>query len=261
MKVAARNMGGDRNRLAQVAESLATKQCAPNVPAKAGAVPTTPSSRRCLACGDAHLHGARATVDTSTPATAFYVSTTTGADTNAGTSATAPFKTLRRAQTAVRGAGNGNGKAVIISAGAYYEQLVFTPEDSGSVQNPVVWRASGDGPVVVSGGTPIKCDWKVVQINNGTALSCSTQFSTVPQALFVNGTRLKRARYPNGDPLVPDSGFLHAGSGVCGGSPAAPIAQDYNVQVVNDVTGTVLSQGWVTRLCPATFPFSVPHFR
>src|SRR5690242_9439012 len=73
-------------------------------------------------------HAALAPVD-------FYVSPT-GSDTNAGTAATAPFRTLAKAQSAVRGVNQAASGAVTVNlAGGDYpltQPLTFTAADSGT---------------------------------------------------------------------------------------------------------------------------------
>jgi hypothetical protein len=85
----------------------------------------------------------------------FYVSATDGSDTNAGTDSN-PFKTLARAQDAVRKV-SGGGAQVLVQPGVYYEEMLFTPADSGTEADPVVWSAvDPTKPTVVSGGVPVR---------------------------------------------------------------------------------------------------------
>lgn len=66
----------------------------------------------------------------------FYVSAAHGSDTNPGTES-APFLTLARAQDAMR-KGGAAGAQVFVMLGVYYEEMVFTPADSGTAGAPAV---------------------------------------------------------------------------------------------------------------------------
>jgi hypothetical protein len=95
---------------------------------------------------------------------------------------------------------------VVLLPGSYYlgQSLSLGPEDSGTREAPIVYRAAEEGTVTISGGTRLKCDWKSYE--NGIFV-CD-----VPEAkagklnfseLYVNGRRQIRARYPNGDSRIP----------------------------------------------------------
>lgn len=181
---------------------------------------------------------------------AYYVSAAGGSDSNPGT-AEKPFATLNHAQEAVRRdlAAGKTGLSVVVEPGSYYEELLFTPQDSGTAESPVVWTAADPTkPTVISGGVPLATDWAQQKMNNVTVLSSvvhNTDLDSIP-ALFVNGKRWKLARFPNGNPLVPKSGYIPAGQGLCPGMKTSvkAFSEPYNIQVVNKATKTVLSQGW-----------------
>lgn len=86
----------------------------------------------------------------------FYVAAD-GSDANDG-SFNRPFATLQRAVQAVREVKNSrNGVTVCVRAGEYHTPgLVLTEEDSGSGQCPIVYRAYGDGEVVLDGGVTLR---------------------------------------------------------------------------------------------------------
>ena len=88
----------------------------------------------------------------SATAAEFHVAPT-GADTNPGTAAR-PFATLERARDAARQAG---GATITLAAGTYRLTKTFAlgQRDSGTGSAPVVWKAAGDGAVVISGGISI----------------------------------------------------------------------------------------------------------
>jgi len=64
-----------------------------------------------------------------------------GSDANLGTAAK-PFATLERARDAVRAAKSSGPATVEVRGGLYEMQkpLVLTEQDSGTGQNPVIWR-------------------------------------------------------------------------------------------------------------------------
>ena len=116
-----------------------------------------------------------------------------------------PFRTLKRAQDAVRAAkreGSRGPVTVLVRGGTYFldEPLVFTAEDSGTEGGPVTFRAYRGERPVVSGGRRI-AGWKPVVVD-GKALWAAE----IPEArsgawyfrqLWVNGERRVRARHPN----------------------------------------------------------------
>lgn len=129
----------------------------------------------------------------------FFVSPA-GNDANPG-SKSGPFLTLARAQKAVRQVKAGVVH-VYLRGGIYYlpETLVFTADDSGTEQRPVIWQAWQSETPIISGGVRLTLKWEPYR--DGILQA------KVPQALdtdqlFVNGERQHLARYPNYDPSVP----------------------------------------------------------
>lgn len=87
----------------------------------------------------------------------FYVSRD-GSDLNDG-SKQAPFATVGRARDAVAASSEKKAFTVCVMAGEYnVSGLVFTAADSGSAANPVVYRAYGDGEVILNGGVTLRPD-------------------------------------------------------------------------------------------------------
>src|SRR5277367_908532 len=156
-------------------------------------------------------------------APAFYVSSG-GNDRNAGTAA-APFATLQRAQRAIRQLGKRSGPIqVVVREGTYYlnSSLVLGPEDSGSKEAPIIYRAPTDERVTLSGGRKLSCEWSPYK--NGISMTAVPAGSDFTQ-LFVNGKRQIRARYPNYDPSVPGkSGYINA-AGPIPADASSPYAQ------------------------------------
>jgi len=158
----------------------------------------------------------------------FYVSVN-GNDSNPGT-VDQPFATLEAAQKAVRDVLKSKVNSpveVIIREGIYYlhQTLELKPEDSGTAEAPVTWRASENEKVILSGGRIISGEWK--KDSDG-----KTWYVDLPQTkgwvrditqpevyqkqpvgpwhfrqLFINEKRAIRARFPNANEQNP---FLYA---------------------------------------------------
>lgn len=125
----------------------------------------------------------------------FYVSAQ-GHDAGAGT-ATAPFATLGRAQTAVRAYAGKETVTVFLSSGTYAlgQTLVFKAQDSGSERYPVTYRAAPKATVIFSGGQTLRLNWQPYKA--GTMQAELPQGSGPIDQLFVNGQRRFCARWPN----------------------------------------------------------------
>lgn len=113
-----------------------------------------------------------------------------------------PFATVARAQLAAREA-RARGEAVhVVIAGGVYEleaPLVFTPEDSGSTESPVVYRGREGERPVLSGGRRIE-GWEVGEDGRWRAeLGSGARPSS---QLFVDDQRRFRSR-------LPSSGYYH----------------------------------------------------
>jgi hypothetical protein len=137
-----------------------------------------------------------------------------GCDSNPGTESR-PVATLHRAQTLVRqqiGKRRADPVQVIIGEGTYYleQPLEFTPEDSGTVDGPVIWRAADGETVVLSGGVPIDGTWQQGDDGIWSVQVPGTGDAWNFRQLFVGGKRAVRARYPNADRANP---FLYATGG------------------------------------------------
>jgi hypothetical protein len=124
----------------------------------------------------------------------YYVSPV-GDDANAGT-LEKPFATLQRAQRAARQKQGG----VFLRGGTYYlpETLVFTAQDSGTKDAPLVVQNFRDEKPVISGGVRLdRLDWQ--PYTNGI-LQAKVAADLQTEEIFINGERQILARYPNYDP-------------------------------------------------------------
>jgi hypothetical protein len=117
-----------------------------------------------------------------------------GGDANPGTLAK-PFTSLQRAQSAVRQ----KPGAVFLRGGTYYlpETLVFTAQDSGTKDAPVIFQAYENEKPVISGGVKLaKLDW---QPYHDGIFQTKVPDDLNTEEIFVNGERQILARYPNFD--------------------------------------------------------------
>ncbi|MGB2807421.1 MAG: PDZ domain-containing protein [Sedimentisphaerales bacterium] len=125
-----------------------------------------------------------------------------GNDDNTGTKGR-PFATITRARDALRQINKTLKEPVTVNirSGTYYlnEPLVFTAEDSGSKQAPVVYTAADGQTVVLSGGQRLELNWKPYREG---IMKAQTPVGLRIDQLFVNGIRQHMARYPNYDPKV-----------------------------------------------------------
>ena len=120
-----------------------------------------------------------------------------GNDTNPGT-LEKPFASLQRAQQAVRQ----KPGAVFLRGGTYYlpATLVFTAQDSGTKDAPVIFQAYENEKPVISGGVKLEnLDWQ--PYTNGI-FQAKVPDDLQTEEIFVNGERQILARYPNFDPTA-----------------------------------------------------------
>ena len=149
-----------------------------------------------------------------------------------------PFRTIERARDAIRqlkAQGKFNDKVfVCIRSGTYElkEPLVFTPEDSGTPEHPIVYTSYlGEAPVVsggrhiaeihpsVTSGPSGRGPEHDITIHPEDITDWVSPLGVLPSGywdfheLFVNGQRRTRARAPN-------SGFYFVDGKISGGDPA-----------------------------------------
>ena len=122
-----------------------------------------------------------------------------GDDANPGTLAK-PVATLRRAQEVARKSAGREAVTVSVREGIYYlpETLVFTAEDSGTKDAPVVYQAYQKERAVLSGGVRLAgLRWEAYRDG---IMQATVPAGLVTDQLFVHGERQPLARYPNFDP-------------------------------------------------------------
>lgn len=131
-----------------------------------------------------------------------------GNDANAGTR-DKPFASIVRAQAAAREARRSvpdEAVTVWLNAGLYRltEKIVFTADDAGSMNAPMVYRSITGARAVISGGMPITGTWKkssgkpFYEISVPEAAAGTWSFNS----LYVNGVSKTRARKPNENELM-----------------------------------------------------------
>ncbi len=145
-----------------------------------------------------HTGGAPVKADSAT----FYVAPD-GDDANPGTKEK-PFATLARTRDAVRQikAGAAGPIKVLVRGGTYYqsEPLVFGPQDSGTTDTPIIYKAHPGKVVTISGGRKLAYKWRpykdgIMMCDLPRTKAGKLDFTQ----LFVNGKRQHRARFPDYD--------------------------------------------------------------
>jgi len=179
--------------------------------------------------------------------TTFYVDSDKGSDAAAGT-LTAPFKTIAKAQVEARAAkqtSGGRSVTVLLREGTFFlglaGSLKFGPEDSGTT-----YAGYPGETAVLSGGVDFSgLSWsKSTSVPSAwEAVLPAAAASAAIQALFVGGSREIRAKYPNGDPVIPGgAGWSATASGPLGHFAASGVAFNATVQVFSE-DGILLSNG------------------
>ena len=156
----------------------------------------------------------RAPAASAATAEIFYVSPS-GNDGNAGTSASAPLRTLQGAQSKVRQALSAGFAPSVQVGGGTYElsaALTFGPADSGTAGSPVVWQAAPGAQVTLAGGRQLQPAWSASASMPGV-YTAQIGAGISMDGLFVNGQRQVLARYPNVDSAQPIlDGFTSLGA-------------------------------------------------
>jgi len=123
-------------------------------------------------------------------------------DDNAVGTSVAPFKTLYKAKTTVRGIiPSATGPInVWVRGGVYYldSALIFTPEDGGTAAAPVTYSAYRGEKVLISGAFKLKTTWASATGPSGTQIMKAVIDTNLKfDQLFLNGKRQIMARYPD----------------------------------------------------------------
>ncbi|MBM3500271.1 MAG: hypothetical protein FJX74_16565, partial [Armatimonadetes bacterium] len=134
-----------------------------------------------------------------------------GDDSASGRAPETAFATPARAQAAVRqltAAGLTQPVEVVLQGGTYRlgEPLAFGPEDSGTAECPITYRAADGEEAVLSGGVPV-VSWSRSDEGLWSApLPAVTREGFAFRLLRVGESWARRARHPNYDPAQPYTG-------------------------------------------------------
>ena len=131
-----------------------------------------------------------------------------------------PVATLHRARDLVRESRKGDGKGaaatVLVREGTYYLEtpLVLGPEDSGTKDGPVVFRAFEGERVVLSGGRRITGPWQSSdEVTYRTVVPGVKERTWWFRQLRVGDERRGRCRHPNSSVAESvETSWLHVGS-------------------------------------------------
>ncbi|TFH24000.1 MAG: right-handed parallel beta-helix repeat-containing protein [Bacteroidia bacterium] len=137
-----------------------------------------------------------------TPSLEIYVSPV-GNDAAAGT-LSAPVLSLQRAAQLARENSGQVPVTIFLSGGRYplTTSLVLGPDDGGTAEAPVQWKAMpGENPII-SGGIPVD-NWSQEEDGSWSA-SLPSDYQGTFRSFYVNGKRATRARFP-------DEGYLRIG--------------------------------------------------
>jgi hypothetical protein len=126
----------------------------------------------------------------------FYVSPT-GNDANPGTKEK-PFAAIARARDAAR-AVKGEPIFIYLRGGTHYlgRPVVFTAQDSGTAEAPVVFASAPGERATVSGGERLELKWT---LHRDGIMRASVPAGFTSDQIFVDGERHRMARFPNHDP-------------------------------------------------------------
>ena len=183
--------------------------------------------------------GIRAPIFTvpSEAASTFYVDANKGSDTNSGTM-DSPFKTIGKAVTAARAAGQSS--TIVLREGTFYltETIELGMQDKGltiqNYQTEKVW---------ISGGKVITPKWDKYDVDSSKKTNIykadlsSQEIETIP-GLRVNMKRAIRARYPNADPELGFGSSLKANKWLPPTLPSAPDTEVNPDQPVRNSSGS-----------------------
>ena len=169
----------------------------------------------------------------------FYVDCNSGSDSNSG-SMDSPFKTISKALTATRAAGQSS--TITMRKGTYYltETIQLDTRDKGlTIQNYLkeeVW---------ISGGKVITPKWEKFNVDQSKQTNIykadlsSEGIDTIP-GLRVNTKRAIRARFPNADPELGYGSTLNANKWLPPTLPTAPDTEVNPDQPVRNSSGSFM---------------------
>lgn len=112
-----------------------------------------------------------------------------------------PYYSLDRARRAVLDRESEGPATVYLEGGTHYlfQTTYFKPEDSGTEEAPITYKALEGETPILSGGFPLYLRWQLYE--KGVFVAALPEFArSIPfDQLFLNGERMHLARYPNYD--------------------------------------------------------------
>ena len=116
-------------------------------------------------------------------------------------SAKSPLATLQAAKDKAQSYLGKESVNITLHDGIYYlaDTLTFTPNDSGTQQYPVIFKAANEGQAILSGGSKLDLQW--TEYKDGIYQATTPEGLEIDQ-LFIDGTSQRMARYPNYDPAL-----------------------------------------------------------
>ena len=110
-----------------------------------------------------------------------------------------PYHSIEEAQMAARVHSGKEMVNIRLKDGIYYleKPLIFTPEDGGTEQYPVYYRALHEGKAIISGGMQLQVEWKPYLAG---IYVCTVPEGVIIDQLFINDRRQEMARFPNSKP-------------------------------------------------------------
>jgi parallel beta-helix repeat protein len=129
--------------------------------------------------------------------TTYYLSSTSGSDSNSGTSSSSPWKTLNKLNSFHN---LQPGDYVLFKRGdTFYGSITIS--NSGSAGNPITFGAYGTGPKPIITGFTTVSNWTNIGGNVWESTNTVSNLSTL-NLVVINGVNTPVGRYPN-------NGFLH----------------------------------------------------
>lgn len=110
-----------------------------------------------------------------------------------------PFFSIQEARNAAQIYAGKEIITIWLNDGIYYldDAIRFLPENGGSLQHPVYYRAVNEGKAMISGGKKLEVQW--TPYKDGIYV-CDVPGGTEIDQLFINNRREEMARFPNSQP-------------------------------------------------------------
>ncbi len=128
----------------------------------------------------------------SEPANTFYISSSTGSDTNNGTSPSTPWKTIAKVNTQTFTP----GASILFKSGDIWTGETITVNSSGNSTSPITYSSYGIGEKPVISGFTDVASWTNIGNNIWESTNVVSSLSTV-NMVVINNTNTPMGRTPN----------------------------------------------------------------